>query len=106
MNLKNVEKSIRNYGVVGALIGFILNILLAYPLATFLDIDTDACMKCQENGNIWIVIFIIGIPVLAFIGYLGMMHLRSFQLLRNGSVDKEQLLKMKRYDSLFNDHEF
>lgn len=46
------------------------------------------------------------ISVSALVGYLGMMHLRSFQLLQRVFFTKKQLVNMKRYDSLFEDHEF
>ena len=105
-SLARIEKSIRSHGVIGALIGLCVSILFGYPLSWVLGIETGSCVKCQDNGLLWAIIFFVGIPVLTLLGYLGMMHFRSYQLVRNGTVTKQQLLEMKRYDSLYDDHEF
>jgi len=57
-----------NYSAAG--IGLVLLIGLIVPLSSFLNIDPAKCVKCQENGWIWIAAFISGIFVLYYLSHV------------------------------------
>ena len=104
--LKEIEKSIKSYAVAGGIIGLSASCFIGFPLATLFEIKHDECVKCQDNGLIYVVIWFVAIPVLTFLSYKGMLKLRSNHFLKNGSVSKAQLRHMDLYGALGDDHEF
>ena len=57
-----------NYSSAG--ICFLLLLAFMSPLSDFLNIDPKECIKCQENGWIWIFVFISGIFVFYYLCHI------------------------------------
>ena len=100
VKLKQIESSIRNPAFIGAIIGFLSSFLIAYLSSSWLNIEPDTCVKCQENGDILAFVFFSSIPLLSLLGYYIPLKFKVWRLLKNKVVTKLELKKMNLYGSL------
>ena len=102
LQFKKFEKNISNTAMFGAGMGFLSSFIVGFVTLSALNIDGDSCIKCQENGDWWGLIFFGSMILLPVFCYKVFLKIKTTSLVNKGVVSKSELNMMKFFKGKYN----